>query len=315
MEYRDRRLLLIVVGLASLLVGAVAAVFGPLEMYCFYLFGGDGPFAYEGFGFGSFMFGNLALQIMGYYCIAALALPLGYGHVKLRRWARTLALTLLWAWLVVGVPLAIVFFLILVTAKELSIGAVVAAVLLLGLAYPVLPLLLLRFYRSRDVQATFEAHDAHTYWIERLPLPVLVLAFLYLFYAVVLHVPIFFRGIFPLFGSFLFDLAGISLLTASILGLGLLVWGTLRRRLWAWWAALAYFVLLTVSAILSFVTTTYAHLLAALRFPPFEVDILQGVPLQGWHLALFFGLPLTLTLAAIIRARPCFSPQLPTPSD
>jgi len=312
MEYRDRRSILIIIGLPLLLVGAVAAVFGPLEMYCFYLFAEGGPFAYEGFGFGSFIFGNLALQIMGYYCVAALALPLGYGHVKLRRWARTLALTLLWSWLVVGVPLAIVFFLILVTAKELSIAAVVVAVLLLGLAYPLLPLLLIHFYRSRNVQGTFETHDANTCWTERLPLPILILAFLYLFYAVVLHVPIFFRGIFPLFGTFLFDLDGISLLTASILGLGLLTWGTLRRRSWAWWAALAFFLLLTVSTIVTFASTTYAELLAAMKFPAFEVDILQGVPLQGWHLALFFGLPLTLTLFAILRAWPHFS-RPPTP--
>jgi hypothetical protein len=307
MAYHNRRLVLIVIGLPLLLVGALAAVFGPLEMYCFYLFAGDGPFAYEGFGFGSFMFGNLALQIMGYYCIAALALSLGYGHVKLRRWARTLALTLLWSWLVVGVPLAIVFFLILLTAKELSIATVVAAVLLLGLAYPVLPLVLLRFYRSRDVQATFEAHDSNVCWTERIPLPILVLAFLYLFYAVVLHVPLFFRGIFPLFGTFVFDLDGFSLLTASILGLGLLIWGTLRRRPWAWWAALICFVLLTLSTILTFASTTYAQLLVALKFPPFEVDILDGVPLQGWHLALFFGLPLTLTLVAILSAKRHFA--------
>lgn len=307
MDYRDRRLILIAIGLLLLLVGAVAAVFGPLEMYCFYLFAEGGPFAYEGFGFGSFMFGNLALQIMGYYCIAALALPLGYGHFRLRRWTRTLALTLLWSWIVVGVPLAIVFVLILVTAKELSLAAIVVAVALLALAYPTLPLLLIRFYRSRDVQQTLEAHDPNPSWIERRPLPVLILCFLYLFYAVVLHVPIFFRGIFPIFGAFLFDLDGITLLTASILGMGLLIWGTLRQRAWAWWGALFYFSLLTVSTVLAFATTTYAELLATMKFPPTEVEILDGIPLQGYHLALFFGLPLVLTLVAILRARRYFS--------
>lgn len=305
MEYRDRRLILIVIGLGSLLVGAVAAFFGPLEIYCFYLFAKGGRFHYEGFG--SFMFGNLALQIMGYYCIAALALPLGYGHLKLRRWARTLALTLLWSWLVVGVPLAIVFFLILLTAKELSVAAVLVAFLFFGLAYPLLPVLLIRFYRGRDVVRTLETRDPNTYWTERLPLPILVLSFLYLFYAVILHVPIFFRGIFPLFGTFAFDLEGIALLTASILGLGLLTWGTLRQRAWAWWAALLYFLLLTVSTILAFATTTYPELLAAMKFPPTEVEMLDGIPLQGVHLALFFGLPLVLTFLAILRAKPHFT--------
>ena len=40
-------------------------------MYCFYLFSEGGRFHYEGFGFGSFMFGNIASQIVGYYLIAA----------------------------------------------------------------------------------------------------------------------------------------------------------------------------------------------------------------------------------------------------
>ena len=306
MDYRDRRLILRAIGLVLLLVGATAAIFGPLEMYVFYFFSEGGRFHYEGFGFGSFMFGNLALQIMGYYCIAALALPLGYGHLKARRWARTLALTLLWSWLVVGAPLAIVFFLILLTAKELSIAAVIIAIVSLGLSYPFLPLLLIRFYRSRDLQRTLEDHDPGSYWTERLPLPILVLSFLYLFYAVVLHVPIFFRGIFPVFGTFFFDLEGFALLVASILWLGLLLWGTLRQRAWAWWGATLYFLLLTVSTLLTFATTTYADLLARMQFPPTEVEILDGVPLQGFHLALFFGLPLVLTLVAILRSRGCF---------
>ena len=119
----------------TLLIGGVAAVMGPVEIYCFYLFSRGGPFYYEGFGVGAFMFSNLACQIAGYYLIAALCLPLGYGHVRLRRWARTLAETLLWAWLVVGVPLTILFLLVLFSAKELSLatGAGAAAVLRQGL--------------------------------------------------------------------------------------------------------------------------------------------------------------------------------------
>ena len=69
------------------------AFIGPLEMYCFYLFSEGGRFHYEGFGFGSFMFANIAAQIVGYYLIALVAIPLGYGHVKRLRWARTLSLT------------------------------------------------------------------------------------------------------------------------------------------------------------------------------------------------------------------------------
>ena len=44
---------------------------------------------HEGFGFGSFLFANIAVQVGGYYVIAMLLIPLGYGHVRVRRWART----------------------------------------------------------------------------------------------------------------------------------------------------------------------------------------------------------------------------------
>jgi hypothetical protein len=63
----------------------VVGFFGPLEMYCFYLFSEGGHFYYEGFGFGSFMFGNIASQIIGYCLIAAVCVPLGYGHLATRR--------------------------------------------------------------------------------------------------------------------------------------------------------------------------------------------------------------------------------------
>ena len=95
-DYRDRSLILAVIGVLLLFVGIGAAFLGPAEMYCFYLFSEGGRFHYGGFGFGSFMFGNIAGQIVGYYLIAALFIPLGYGHLKVRRWARTLSLTLLW---------------------------------------------------------------------------------------------------------------------------------------------------------------------------------------------------------------------------
>jgi hypothetical protein len=299
MGYKDRRAILLVIGILLLLIGIAAAFFGPIEIYCFYLFSEGGPFHYEGFGFGSFMFGNLATQIIGYYCIALLAIPLGYGHLKVRRWARTLALTLLWSWLVVGVPLAIIFFMILVTAKELSLLAVLIAVILLGFSYPILPVLLIRFYQSNDVRRTFEARDRNAYWTERFPIANLVLSFLYLFYAVVLHLPIFFNGLFPLFGMFLIGLKGIVSLTISILVLPLLIWGTLRQRLWAWWGALLYFGLLICSTMLTFAAASFADILNRMRFPPTEMEILQGIPLQGVHLAAFLGLPLLLTLIAI----------------
>jgi hypothetical protein len=201
--YRDRSRILVAIGALLLLIGIAVAFLGPLEMYCFYLFSEGGRFHYEGFGFGSFMFGNIASQIVGYYLIAIVLIPLGYGHLRVRRWARTLALTLVGFWLVVGVPLIVVFAFVAVTSKDLSLAVVLIMLVVLALSYLVVPGLLIWFYRSRNVRLTFETRDPKTYWVERFPIPMLVLCSLYLFYIIVLHILILFNGIFPLFGVLL----------------------------------------------------------------------------------------------------------------
>ena len=301
--YRDRRPILAVIGGLLLLIGIAAALLGPVEMYCFYLFSEGGRFHYEGFGFGSFMFGNIASQIIGYYLIAMVLIPLGYGHLKVRRWARTLALTLIGFWLVVGVPLIVVFSFVAVTAKDLSLAAVLIMLVALALSYLVVPGLLIWFYRSRHVRLTFETKDPKTYWVERFPIPVLVLCSLYLFYVVVLHIPILFNGIFPLFGVWLVDFQGILLLDILIACLACLIWGTFRLRTWAWWGSVIYFGLLTSSSMLTLCRSSLSDILSRMKFAPTEMEALQGLPFQGGLMAAFIGIPLLLTLGLIILSK------------
>lgn len=303
MEYRDRSLILRVFGALLLLGGVACAILGPVEMYCYYLFSEGGPFYYEGFGFGSFMFANLTAQIAGYYVIALILIPLGYGHVTLRRWARPVAEALLWCWLVLGLPLTLIFFGILFSAKDLGLPLALAALLLLPLAYPVAPILLLRFYRGDNIRRTFEARDPERTWLNRLPTANLVLSLLFLFYLFALHLPIFLNGMFPAFGTWLTGLPGIIATTAAILSLAVLVWGVLRQSQWAWWGSILYFALLTSTIVVAFATTSYFELLSTANFPQFEVDFLDGIPLQGIHLALFFGIPLLATWCVVLASK------------
>lgn len=313
MSYRDRSLIILVIGALMLLIGIVAAFLGPLEIYCFYLFSEGGRFHYEGFGFGSFMFGNIACQILGYYLIAAVFVPLGYGHVTRRRWARTLSLTLLWFWLVVGVPLIIVLLFMTLSVKDMSPAAALVLLVLLGLSYLVVPGLLIRFYQSIDVRQTFEAKDPNPHWIEALPMPTLVLCALFLFYTVVLHVPILFNGMFPVFGIWMHGMEGIFLIDAAILCLAFLVWGTLKLRIWAWWGSLVYFGMLTFSSILTLSRSSLMDILSRMNLPEREMEMLQGLPLHGSHFAAFFGIPFVATLGLIVLSRRHFgrSPALP----
>jgi hypothetical protein len=308
MGFKDRRPILMVFGIFLLIIGVGAAIVGPLEMYCFYLFSEGGRFYYDGFGFGSFMFGNIASQIIGYYLIALVFVPLGYGHLRIRRWARTMSITGMGFWLVVGAPLSLAFLFILLASKEVSPAGTLIAAILVGLSYLVIPGLLIRFYQSKDVRLTFETRDPKPYRIEQIPISILVLCCLYLFYAVVLHVPIFFNGLFPLFGIFLSGLQGIFLLDISVLCLACLVWGTSRLRVWAWWGSLVYMGSLTVSALLTFSTASYADVLSHMRFAPMEVEILSGLPFQGIHFAAFIALPLLATLGLIVYSKRYFAP-------
>jgi hypothetical protein len=132
---------------------------------------------------------------------------------------------------------------------------------------------------------------------------ILVLGGLLLFYIVILHILIFFRGLFPLFGTWQFDIQGIFLIDVSVICLVGLLWGVVRFRTWAWWGALIYFGLLTLSSIWTLATSSLAEILSIMRFPPTEMEALQGLPFTGVHLAAFVGLPLLLTLGVIVFSR------------
>jgi hypothetical protein len=103
---------------------------------------------------------------------------------------------------VVGAPLVIVMFFVLTGTKELPYSAALFALVFLGLSYFVFPWLLIRFYNGQKIRQFFEIKDTKSYWIDNIPIQILVLSTLYLFYIIVLHILIMFKGIFPVFGIF-----------------------------------------------------------------------------------------------------------------
>jgi hypothetical protein len=133
--------------------------------------------------------------------------------------------------------------------------------------------------------------------------PNLVLCSLYGFYIVMLHILILFKGMFPVFGVFTFGLQGILLLDISIACLVCLIWGTVRQRKWAWWGAVISVGLFTFSALLTLFNSSYSTLLSGLRFPPKEIEFLEGLPVQGYHFAVLAGIPLLITWCLAILSR------------
>ncbi|MBN1430056.1 MAG: hypothetical protein JXB07_16925 [Anaerolineae bacterium] len=286
-------------GVLLLLVGFFFAFVGMAEMYCFYLFSDGGRFHYEGFGFGAFMFANIATQIAGYYVIAVIGVGLGMGHLRLRRWARELSLTLSATWLIVGLPLTLIALLMYTTAKDPSPLASLAALPIAALVYPVAPILLMRFYRGDSVRSTFEEADPAPSFLADIPLSVQVLCVLLILNIIALHGMVLLNGMFPLFGVLLIDMSGILALDVTFLLLVLLIWGLARLKVWAWWATLITFVLLTASTVVTLPRYTVGNILHMMRFAPKEVDIFSNLPFLDASPTLVAVLPL-LTMLGVI---------------
>jgi hypothetical protein len=308
--YKDRTLVIKVIGWLLLLSGITVGMLAPLEMYCFYLFSDGGRFHYEGFGFGSFMYANIAAQIVGYYLIAMVLILLGIGHLKIKRWVRIISLALLWTWLFVGAPLLALVYFILLGTKELSVMVALMALVFFALSYLLFPWLLIRFYQGRNIRQTFESKDTRSYWIENRPMPILVLSLLYIFYIIMLHLLIMLNGIYPLYGNFLFGFRGIIALDVSIACLVGILYGTMQKRLWAWWAAVVGIGLFTCSTVITFLKSNYAALLTGLAFPARELEFLDGVPLQGVHFAIMISVPLLATFGLVLLSKRYFQPDI-----
>ena len=303
LRFKDRRKILYAIGIILLAIGIACIFIAPLEVMCFYLFIEGGRFSFEGFNFGSLMFSFIAIQIIGYYVIAAVFIPLGYGHLKLRYWSKTMSLALLWFWLVMGIPLTILFTLALAASKEPSLWLVIT---IMPLMYPVIPAVLVWFYRRKDIEQTLRSKDKNKYQIKKIPMPVLVILFLFSFYIVVLQALLLFRGMFPFFGILLFDLYGAFMISISIIIFLLLIWGLSRMKVWVWWLSVVYFGITAVSFILTFSIKSLSDIYPFMNFALLEIEIFQNLPFQELRLSILMAVPFLATVAIIIYSKRYF---------
>ncbi len=289
--YKDRSILIRAIGCIMLCAGAFLVVLGPLEIICFPMFWTGGRFHYEGFGFGSFMFGVIAAQIIAYPAAGALLLLLGRSHIRLKRWGRKLSLSLLWAWLAAGTPIMAAAAIIAAGTKDLTPASAAFSAALLVLVWPLIPILLIRFYGGNNAVKTFESRDEKTYWTDRLSMPALTLCALCALCMLMLIICVFFGGLFPLFGFILTSLQGFAAICACCALFALLIWGLLRRQQWAWYGAAAFLSLLLVSTIITYSLHSYQDILAVLPFAKTETEALAKLPLQRIHIALIMSFP------------------------
>ncbi len=301
------------VGIVLVLIGIVAAYYGPLEIFVFYLFSEGGRFHYDGFGMGSFWFAALVVQNIGYYVIAALFIPVGIGHVKLRRWALTLTQLYIWFWLGVGILLFGNFILLIPSIFKLDLNRDVLLFQLVTIGVAslffliLLPILALWFYKSEKVRLVFEEHDSNRYWTEKFPLPLVALLLLFVIIIMVMHIAIFFQSMFPIFGRIMLGRQSVYIVSLCILIMGILIYGTVRLKTWAWWSSLAFISLLTISSVMSFARHSFYDIIIMMKLPAYEMELLDKLEfVHDYHLVGLVAIPLLITLGLVIYSKRYF---------
>lgn len=298
--YQNRGLMLRLIGAGLFLAGVACLLIGPLEIYTFYAFSDGGKHHFEGFGMGSFMFAYITIQVIGYYLLGTLGVVVGYAHLRLIQWLRPVMVTLLWLWLLIGIPGTVSLLCAYTESKEPPESALLWLIPLAFLAWPVAPVILLRFYRGHNVRQTLANHPQPTLTIETIPVPVRLVSLLLTLVIMALHAVFLLRGIFPWFGVLLAEGPGVLAADVLILLLVGITWGLLKHNRWAWGGSLLVLGLFTLSALLTFPHYTFGDILTMMQLPPTEMDIFSHVPFWEAAITPVVVGPLLLLLAALL---------------
>ena len=197
-----------------------------------------------------------------------------------------------------------IFFLPLSSMKKIDFQYPIffaAAIIMLFIA--VIPGLLLSFYNQNNVKKLFKNSDYSESVIRNIPVQAYLLLLVYILYIMIFHIMLFYKGIFPFFGTFLIDFKGFLLYDLCILLMLLLIYGLLKRKYWTWTLSVTFFVLMSVSTITTLINYQYVSIIELLNFPELENDIFMQLPLKSSYILIATVGILLLTIILIFRTR------------
>jgi hypothetical protein len=297
----------IILGILFIIFGLVGLIYGPTEIYCFYLFSPGGPFNYPDFGFGSLWFGYLLLQNLGYYAVAAVFLPLGWGFLKQRRWAYNLVKLYIWIWLMAGTYMIINIIGILTMSNITTLLGVITRfqiiiILILGLFLLIgLPVLLLLITKRSRLSAILSQSTENSVWVEKTPLPLLGLYLSYLLLILGFHILIFFQSIIPAFGEVMVGRPPVYVITVLVTLTVIILFGLIKKHKLAWVASIIFLTTMLISTLTSFWGLTLSDLFDLMTLPTSEIDSLQTIPiLNNLSPLLIYAYPLLIILLLTI---------------
>ena len=281
--FKDRKAGLVVFGILTVLMGGFCALMVPLMLF------GQAMATKQGSPMGAHTILPAAMMYGG---IAVLFIWLGIGSIMARRWARALLLVLSWSWLVIGVISVGVMAFVLPKAMESAAAFQPAGqpqpspaaspifmwimMFFLTIIYVVVPGVWVLFYRSRHVKATCEAHDPAPCWTDRSPLPVIAVSLWLAFScATMLMMAVAFKGVIPIFGTFVAGPLGSALYVLVALVFGYSVWALYKLRWSGWWLIVAAICLFSVSAFITYSRHDISELYVLMGYSEQELAMIR----------------------------------------
>lgn len=282
--FKDRKVWLVVFGVATVLMGLVCALLVPLVFFASAMAAKSAsppPVA-----------PNLLPVLALYLVVAFVLIWLGVGSIMTRRWARALLVICSWSCLVAGL-----LSLASIPLFASQIGAAMKAaqppgqpplsdaqrivlmlvpLVMLGFLFVLLPLVWGLFYGGKNVKATCEARDPKTRWTDRCPLPVLAMVLWLAFGVFCMLLMPGFHSVAPFFGLLLSGPAGtvFYLLLAVIWAYA--AWALYRLDRRGWWVIVVAMVLFCLSNVITYSRHDLGEIYSAMGYSPAQLKSLKG---------------------------------------
>ncbi len=261
----DRTGLLIGVGICQLLMSLA-----PLCLYTLLLLGaviGTGRSSAPASTHRSYVLGSLIM-----FLASAFLVVMGIGAIQAKRWARALMNAASWLWLVFGIIISLALAAILPRTLNASghmsrggiIGTTIFVCCFLGFFMIIVPGIFILIYGSPAVKATCERKNPAASWTDRLPTGPMILLLLIAFTAATDIYAGTARPIFPLFGKYLTNWPARGAFFAVAVWRGFLAWDCFYLRVRAWRASLVTYVVVCISATVTYVRADIGSALGAL---------------------------------------------------
>jgi MFS family permease len=294
--FQDRKTLLVVFGILHIFLGAVCALLAPIALV--------------GLIISKYMPPNTAattsitmmiMVVCIYILLAIWFIWMGIGSIKARRWARALILVFSWLWLVIGVVMTVMMFFYipnmfgnLPQANQMPqaffIIMKIFMALLMFFLYIVIPGMFVLVYRGENIRRTCEFYDRQVRWTDRCPLPVLTLVLLFGMGAFSFLLMLFYKGLFPFFGTLVQGLPGIAIVLALAALFGYISRGMYRMDIKAWRVAVIVIILIGASVIVTFLQISIWDLYTAMGYSEQQIELMKQYVFPNNMFKMFSGL-------------------------